>query len=265
VRWWVNGRAGLPAETHYPFSLSHPPSAIAAFTLLELLIVIGIIALLAGLLLPSLTRSKHFAQRLKCVSNLHQLGLAAQMYWDDHAGSCFRYSPGSTNRGTLYWFGWLDSGAEGQRSFDATAGALYPYLQGRGVELCPSLNYAMAQFKLKASGAAYGYGYNLNLSAAPPFKVSKLVRSSDTALFADAAQVNDFQPPASRTNPMLEEWYYVDNTINYPNGHFRHSRRANVVFCDGHVAMEKMVDGSLDQKLPRQNVGRLRAEILSPP
>ena len=35
---------------------------------------------------------------------------------------------------------------------------LYPYLQGRGIEICPSLNYLSAQFKLKATGAAYGYG-----------------------------------------------------------------------------------------------------------
>ncbi|MCW5554822.1 MAG: prepilin-type N-terminal cleavage/methylation domain-containing protein [Verrucomicrobiae bacterium] len=265
ARKWLSGKAGIPTEPLSPFSLAHLPGAVAAFTLIELLIVIGIIALLAGLLLPSLARSKQLAQRLKCVSNLHQLGLATQMYWDDHAGICFRYNLGPTNGGTLYWFGWLGAGAEGQRPFDATMGALYPYLQGRGVELCPSLNYAMAQFKLKASGAAYGYGYNLHLSAAPPFKVSKLARPSDAALFADAAQINDFQPPASRTNPMLEEWYYVDSTTNYPNGHFRHSRRANVAFCDGHVAAEKMVSGSLDRKLPSQFVGRLRPEILSPP
>lgn len=265
VRMWLSGKPGGPARSHSPFALPHRPNAIAAFTLLELLIVIAIIALLAALLVPSLMRSKQLAQRLKCVSNLHQLGLATQMYWDDHAGSCFRYNLGSTNGGTLYWFGWLGAGAESQRPFEATTGALYPYLQGRGVELCPSLNYAMTQFKLKASGAAYGYGYNLSLSASPPVKVSKLARPSDVALLADAAQVNDFQPPASRGNPMLEEWYYVDSTTNYPNGHFRHSKRANVVFCDGHVALERMVAGSLDQKLPSQNVGRLRPEILSLP
>jgi prepilin-type processing-associated H-X9-DG protein len=81
-------------------------------------------------------------------------------------------------------------------------------------------------------------------------------------LFADAAQVNDFQAPASHINPMLEEWYYLDNTVNYPNGHFRHAKKANVTFADSHVAMESMVTGSLDQGLPNQFVGRLRPEIL---
>ena len=131
---------------------------VRAFSLIELLVVIAIIGILAAMLLPVLTRSKTQALRVKCASNLHQLGLAAQMYWDDNAGRCFRYNNGSTNGGTLYWFGWLGPGAEGQRPFDATSGALYPYLQGRGVEICPALNYAMAQFKLKANGAAYGYG-----------------------------------------------------------------------------------------------------------
>jgi len=234
-----------------------------AFTLIELLVVIAAIAVLAALLLPALTRSKSSAQRIKCVSNLHQLGLAAQMYWDDNAGSCFRFQNGTTNSGMLYWFGWLGPGAEGRRLFDATTGALYPYLRGRGVEICPSLNYAMAQFKLKADGAAHGYGYNLNLSASPPFNIARLARPANIALLADAAQVNDFQPPASKTNPMLEEWYYVDSTTNYPNGHFRHSQRANVLFCDGHVALEKFLPGSVDLRMPGQFVGRLRPEVIN--
>ena len=63
---------------------------------------------------------------------------------------------------------------------------------------------------------------------------------------------------------MLEEFYYVDNTIKPPNGHFRHSHKANVLSCDGHVGPEKFVPGSLDQNLPGQFVGRLRPDILVP-
>lgn len=238
-----------------------------AFTLVELLVVSAIIAILAALLLPSLHQGGAAAQRVRCASNLHQFGLAAQMYWDENSGRCFPYGGVSTNNGKLYWFGWIGNGAEGQRPFDATQGALYPYVQGRGIEVCPSLNYFSTQFKLKAAGAAYGYGYNFHLSAGfnkPPLSISAITRPTDTVLMADAAQVNTFEAPASPTHPMLEEFYYVDETASPPNAHFRHRDFANVLFCDGHAGREKMVPGSLDQHLPSANVGRLRTEILVP-
>ena len=82
---------------------------------------------------------------------------------------------------------------------------------------------------------------------------------------ADAAQVNTWQAPASPSNPMLEEWYYIDNSTDQPNGHFRHGQKANAAFCDGHVDLEKFVLGSIDPRMPSQFVGRLRPEILTLP
>lgn len=237
-----------------------------AFSLTELLVVIAIVGLLISMLLPVLARGRAQGSRVKCISNLRQLGIAARLYWEDHEGQSFRYHRGQADGGELYWFGWIAPGAEGHRKFDATRGALFPYLGAAEPGLCPSLNAFLPDFKRKASVNSFNYGYNLAMSpppAKPPLRVDLAGSPATLAVFGDAAQVNTFQPPASPDNPMLEEFYYLSS--GEATAHFRHSWRANVVFLDGHAGGENPQAGSLDARLASARVGRLRGELLSIP
>ena len=251
-----------------PCEQGTPPAKTApqAFTLIELLVAIAVVAILAGILLPVLSRSKMSAQAVKCGGNLRQFVMAGQMYWDDNNGFTFPYVGATTTNGTYYWFGLLGQGAEETRSFDPASGPLYPWL-GTGVDFCPAFAYSSPQFKLKASVPTCDYGYNTSLYA-PPLNTRKLAAPSHLAFLADSAQVNTFEAPASSSKPMFEEWYYIDYEVGLPspqsNTQFRHQQRANVVFVDGHRALDRMVPGSSDPRLPAQLIASLPAEILQP-
>src|SRR5215216_300288 len=82
-----------------------------AFTLVELLVVIGIIALLISILLPSLNRARENAKQVQCMSNMRQLGIAFTMYVDTSKGRFPTSGVGGIGWTAADWIFWEDTAA----------------------------------------------------------------------------------------------------------------------------------------------------------
>ncbi len=107
-----------------------------AFTLIELLVVIAIIAILASMLLPTLSRAKEQGQRSKCIANIKQILLATHMYVQDFSDSLPYTSWSSDTLNVPNWC-YVRTGNPQPNKDDVTRGQLWPYHNQKLLYWCP--------------------------------------------------------------------------------------------------------------------------------
>jgi prepilin-type processing-associated H-X9-DG protein len=230
-----------------------------AFTIVELVVVIGIIALLMSILMPSLSRAKEMCKTTVCLNNLRQMVIAAGVYASDNGG---RYPLAG-----IMDFDNMDNQKEWDffRNFEngqikqCRGGFLWYGLSALSVQQCPS-------FKGNSNSPGDPYtGYNYNSSYIGGFiaKISgeltgnnsskdvEVRRPAKCAIFGDGEftlGANKFMrsPSAGKLDVDFGNIYRYAGTQGY-----RHLKRTNVAYCDGSVCG---VDELYTETLSKQTI-----------
>ncbi len=221
------------------------PQPVRAFTLIELLVVIAIIGILAGMLLPALTRGREKARSASCVSNMHQIYMAIRLYVDEHDQFMPTASYGS---GAANW-----------------PKLLGPYLPQQGTNttskanrifVCPSANYGgMTGEKLSltysCTGAMLGFTTGTGLTSSKPRKDSWVsTNPAETILLVEGKRDPSSGPTGASCQSNTPWSSAAKNDLVSKSGpdtcdwlDFRHLSSMNVVYYDGsvrNVTWEKM-------------------------
>ena len=225
-----------------PSNMKRNRSLEKGFTLIELLVVIAIIAILAALLMPAISRAKAKAHQIRCIGNLHQLGIGLQSFVaDNHAYPSIIGPTNSDNPG--FWISQLASGGFGS-SKPVTN------LIDEGVWLCPSAPHKMAFPNEDVFFSSYGYNvfgaalvsshtnalglhgsFVAGATLIPGHPGFAPVKESEVAAPADMMAIGDSIVGGlifMRLDPGSLKRYGSAATA-------RHQGSVNVLFCDGHV------------------------------
>jgi prepilin-type processing-associated H-X9-DG protein/prepilin-type N-terminal cleavage/methylation domain-containing protein len=221
----------------------------AAFTLVELLVVMAILGLLAAILIGALPAALEMAQGAACRSNLRQLAAANLAYAADY-GRFVAAAADIASNNTVRWHG-----VRVGKVFDSSKGPLTPYLGGTGssagIRRCPGFRPETAGgFEVSCGGYGYnevGVGSELCLpgnGVKTEFGMhpGAIEHPAETVMFTDAAFLS-----GGGKNAKLIEYSFCEPPQSvsggippWPSIHFRHRGRANVAWCDGHVSAENM-------------------------
>jgi prepilin-type N-terminal cleavage/methylation domain-containing protein/prepilin-type processing-associated H-X9-DG protein len=218
-----------------------------AFTLVELLVVIGIIALLIAILLPALQRARDQATSLKCLSNLRQIGTGLCLYVNDNNGyiplANMKLTAAGSGSVQYYHLMWKYIGLPKYAETTAQQSALRPFT-GMVIQ-CPTFDPSQAP---AATDLSYGINSLFQPNFGPStvawdtlsgkiFRITQLRRSSETAFIADN---KDFKMATGTMLSTLsrDEAFRVRPSITVPTEFkARHNkgRTINVGFLDGHA------------------------------